>query len=429
MIDRQRNDSYIERESALPVQVAARYRHLPSMVFFDSVGNLPSNHHAPISIIAACPLAEISGSIHAADDLNALRDLMQVHSARQSKAADVIPHGGMCGSIEYDGNFSFGVYPEWLVYDHASLQWHGQPEWAKMPVFHRDDSPCKIGQFTPSTSRERFIQTVNQAREWIAAGDIYQVNLTQQFRAECSPNAELWTLYEALRAASPAPMSCWMQRDGKQVLSSSPETFLHLCGRDVETRPIKGTRPRFADQENDRRSAHDLQTSPKEISELVMITDLLRNDLGQVCEFGSVRVSQMLQLESLAQVHHLVSTVNGKLAEGEDVFSLLAACFPGGSITGAPKKRAMEIIQELESVPRGLYCGAMGYIDFSGNAQFNIAIRTLIHEKETLHYHVGAGIVADSNAEAEYLETLHKARGIQQALAAWQNISISSPHT
>ena len=187
-------------------------------------------------------------------------------------------------------------------------------------------------------------------KQWIAAGDIYQVNLSQAFEAEVS-GGSLFGLYETLRDASPAPMAAWLALDGREVLCSSPESFLKISGRGIETRPIKGTRPRFADPDEDRRSAYELQTSAKEIAELVMITDLLRNDLGQVCEFGSVEVSEMLQLESLAQVHHLVSTVTGTLRPDIDAIDALAACFPGGSITGAPKKRAMEIIREIEGKP------------------------------------------------------------------------------
>jgi anthranilate/para-aminobenzoate synthase component I len=216
-------------------------------------------------------------------------------------------------------------------------------------------------------------------------------------------------------------MAAWMKMAGREILSSSPETFLRISGRQVETRPIKGTRPRFANADEDRRSAYELQTSPKEISELVMITDLLRNDLGQVCDFGSVRVDEMLQLETFEQVFHLVSTVRGEIRDELDAIDVLAACFPGGSITGAPKKRACEIIKELEPVPRGLYCGAIGYLGYNQESQFNIAIRTLVRENGQLHYHVGAGIVADSVPAMEYEETLHKARGIQLALTDWQN--------
>jgi aminodeoxychorismate synthase component I len=261
-------------------------------------------------------------------------------------------------------------------------------------------------------TREQFIARVERAQRYIWSGDIYQVNLAQGFSAPVS-GGSLFGLYETLRQVTPAPMGAWLELNGKEVLCTSPELFLKISGNIVETRPIKGTRPRFRDADEDRRSAVELQTSEKEVAELVMITDLLRNDLGQVCEFGSVQVSGMLQLESLAQVHHLVSTVRGTLRDDEDALGTMAACFPGGSITGAPKKRAMEIIAELESGPRGIYCGAIGWLGFNGESQFNIAIRTLVREDGKLSYHVGAGIVADSVPHHEYEETMHKGEGIR----------------
>jgi aminodeoxychorismate synthase component I len=265
-------------------------------------------------------------------------------------------------------------------------------------------------------ARAAFIAKVRRAKEWIASGDVYQVNLSLGFEAEVC-GGSLFPLYQVLREASPAPMAAWLSLDGREVLSSSPETFLKFSGRAVETRPIKGTRPRFADADEDTRSAYELQTSAKEIAELVMITDLLRNDLGRVCEFGSVEVADLLRLESLAQVHHLVSTVKGVLRPETDAIEALAACFPGGSITGAPKIRAMEIIRELEGRPRGLYCGAIGWFGNNGESSFNIAIRTLVREEKRLVYQTGAGIVADSDPEHEYEETLHKAAGIRVAVA------------
>jgi para-aminobenzoate synthetase component I len=276
------------------------------------------------------------------------------------------------------------------------------------------------------TQRQDFLTSVGRIKEWIAAGDIYQVNLTQAFEAEVK-GGSLFGLYEALRDASPAPMAAWLSLDGREVLGSSPETFLKISGRGIETRPIKGTRPRSADPDEDLRSAYELQTSAKEIAELVMITDLLRNDLGQVCEFGSVQVSEMLRLESLAQVHHLVSTVTGTLSPETDAIGALAACFPGGSITGAPKKRAMEIIRELEPQPRGIYCGAIGWLGYHGESTFNIAIRSLIRENSRLTYQVGAGIVADSDPAGEYEETLHKAAGIRLAVERWTRAQESVP--
>ena len=213
-------------------------------------------------------------------------------------------------------------------------------------------------------------------------------------------------------------MAAWLRTETREILSSSPETFLRMHGRSLESRPIKGTRPRFRDPENDSRSAFELKTSEKELAELVMITDLIRNDLGKVSEFGSVSVLDLCRHERLEQVHHLVSTVTGQLSGECDQLDALQALFPGGSITGAPKKRAIEIIAELEPIPRGLYTGAIGYLGFNGDSQLNIAIRTLVRDfpRNLLSYHVGAGIVADSQPEEEYRETLLKAEGIKQAM-------------
>jgi aminodeoxychorismate synthase component I len=258
---------------------------------------------------------------------------------------------------------------------------------------------------------------VARAWEYIAAGDIYQVNLSQKFTAHWS--GDTLQFYKSLRQHSPAPYAAYLETGARTVLSSSPESFLQMRGRHIQTRPIKGTRPRGASAYDDEESARALTSSSKEIAELVMITDLERNDLGQICEFGSVRVKEMLKLERYAQIFHLVSTVEGRLREEVSHVDALRSCFPGGSVTGAPKKRAREIIAELEPAPRGLYTGALGYFGFDGESQFNIAIRTVVvEEKEEsegrrmAHFHVGAGIVADSNPESEYAETLHKAAGI-----------------
>jgi para-aminobenzoate synthetase component 1 len=403
-----------------PVEVARRLHHLPGMVFFDSAGHMPFGGKRTISVIAAKPVRILKGSIYSAADC---QELENAHAAGTGFARDYgFPLGGLCGWVDFEGDFVFGEYREMLVHCHDDESWW---ETGGLSAHLRaggdfDDSPT-IGDFRVLTSRERFMTGVQRAKEWIAAGDIYQVNLSQAFRADIS-GGSLFDLYESLREVSPAPMAAWLSLDGREVLSSSPETFLKISGRGIETQPIKGTRPRFQDPDDDRRSAYELQTSAKEISELVMITDLLRNDLGQVCGFGSVSVSEMLRLETLAQVHHLVSTVVGTLRPEISAVGALAACFPGGSITGAPKKRAMEIIRELEDAPRGIYCGAIGWLGFNGESSFNIAIRTLIRDGNQLTYQVGAGIVADSDPEKEYEETLHKAAGIRLAVQRWQSL-------
>ncbi len=395
-----------------PVEVAAALGHLPGRVFFDTAGHLPTGAGPPVSIVAARPRQVISGRIDSAADLGRLRRLLERHPG-EAAADRGFPAGGLCGWVGYEGDFTFGDYPEMLVHTDDG-GWH---ETGTLSSELREPSAGRISIHPPRPlwSEAGFIGAVERAREWIAAGDIYQVNLAQGFECEVH-GGSLFPLYEELRTASPAPMAAWLSLGGREILSSSPETFLRLSGRVIESRPIKGTRPRFADPAADRQSAYELQTSPKEIAELVMITDLLRNDIGQVCEFGSVAVEGMLQLETLAQVHHLVSTVRGTLREEFDHLDALAACFPGGSITGAPKKRAREIIAALEPVPRGVYCGAIGYLGYEGESQFNIAIRTLERAGTRLRYHVGAGIVADSRPRQEYEETLHKAAGIRLAL-------------
>jgi para-aminobenzoate synthetase component 1 len=269
-------------------------------------------------------------------------------------------------------------------------------------------------------SKAEFLAAVERAQRYIRAGDIYQVNLSQRLAARCDYSG--WELFQRLGAVSPAPFSAFMDCDvGRrhcrfQIASSSPELFLRLSGPHIQTRPIKGTRPRDADPTRDAQLAYELQTSAKELAELVMITDLLRNDLGKVCEFGSVQTPELARLERFAQVQHLVSTVEGRLRAGVTHLAALASCFPGGSITGAPKFRAMEIIDELEPLARGPYTGALGYLGFNRESQLSIIIRTAICHERTAYFHVGAGIVADSNPEAEYEETLAKAAGFLAAL-------------
>ena len=278
------------------------------------------------------------------------------------------------------------------------------------------------GDITPSThqgltsnlTRDQFIASVERAQQYIRAGDIYQVNLSQRLSVESPLSA--WDLYCRLSAVSPAPFSAYLDCGDFQIASASPELFLRLSGAQVLTRPIKGTRPRSADPIRDAQLTYELQTSPKEMAELVMITDLLRNDLGKVCEYGSVHVPELVRLERYPQVQHLVSSVEGRLRPRTTHLQALAACFPGGSITGAPKFRAMEIIDELEPATRGPYTGALGFLGFNRESQLSVIIRTALCRDNTTFFHVGAGIVADSIPSAEYEETLAKARGFLQAL-------------
>jgi len=322
-----------------------------------------------------------------------------------------MPAGAAIGYFRFDGSFRFGFFESPLLHD--GDVWIAPPP--HIPGITDPGTPV-APLFLPEMKRGEYTGMVRRAQEYVAAGDIYQVCLAHRFSAAFS--GDPWPLYLALRETSPAPHSACLCLGDETVLSSSPECFLKMSGRRIATRPIKGTRPRMRHPEEDERQAFELRTSPKEIAELVMITDLERNDLGSVCEFGSVTASQLLHMERYAQVFHLVSTVEGTLREDVSHVAALAACFPGGSISGAPKKRALEIIRELEPVPRGLFTGAIGYFGYNGESQFNIAIRTVVIREGTARFHVGAGITADSDPEREWEETLHKAAGILQAAEA-----------
>ena len=270
------------------------------------------------------------------------------------------------------------------------------------------------GEIESNLTQKQYGQAFARIQEYIRDGDCYQVNFAQRFSARCE--GDPWLAYRALREVNPAPFGAYLNFPEGQVLCSSPERFLKVAEDEVETRPIKGTRPRSSDPAEDRRLAAELRESAKDRAENLMIVDLLRNDLGKSCEPGSIQVPRLFEVESFASVHHLVSTVSGRLREARDPIDLLRGCFPGGSITGAPKLRAMEIIEELEPNRRGVYCGAIGYLGFDRRMDTNIAIRTLVHRQGDLYFSAGGGIVADSDMESEYRETFYKIATLQQAL-------------
>lgn len=275
------------------------------------------------------------------------------------------------------------------------------------------------GEVHSNLSSSQYAQAFQAIQQYIHAGDCYQVNLAQRFRIQASGDA--YSAYCALRQLSPAPFMAMMNlgtaQQPLQILSASPERFLRVLGGAVETRPIKGTRARLAQPELDAAQASQLKNSRKDQAENLMIVDLLRNDLGKVCEIGSVQVSELFKLESYANVHHLVSTVRGQLAAGKTAIDLLRACFPGGSITGAPKLRAMQIIEALEPDARGVYCGAIAYIGFDGNMDSNIPIRTAVYQQGQFDFWAGGGIVADSEQQKEYQETWDKASAMLQLIS------------
>ncbi len=271
-------------------------------------------------------------------------------------------------------------------------------------------------------SYEGYLGAVAKAREYIGAGDIFQVNLSQRFEADL--NIPSYELYKRLRKINPAPFAGYFNFEGVTIVGASPERYLKLKGDMVETRPIKGTKPRGATPEEDKALANALLASRKDRAENIMIVDLERNDIGRVCRYGTVRVTELAILETYPTVFHLTSTVTGQLREGKNCIDLLQATFPGGSITGAPKVRAMEIIDELEPTRRSVYTGSMGYLGFNGDMDLNIVIRTFIVKNGRAYFQVGGAIVYDSDPESEYQETLDKGRALMQALGLTENAEI-----
>jgi len=391
------------------------------------------------SFFGADPFAVVSGS---------LADLRRAMADFDSSGSPDIPFtGGAVGYLSYDygrrleklpstarddrgiPDMHFGIYDGVAALDHGSgnlyLVAHGlrgdedavieelkgileaETKADMNPVFSHEPWQWNL-------TKEDFCTAVQSVRAYIASGDVYQVNLSQ--RARCAFEGNGLSLYQALRRGNPAPYGAYLDLGSWQFISTSPEQFLQKSGHALETRPIKGTRPRGATPEEDRMHEAALRASEKDRAELLMIVDLERNDLGRVAEFGSVHVEGLYQLERYARVIHQTARVKATLAEDKDVFDALEALFPGGSITGAPKIRAMEIIEELEPTRRGAYCGSIGYIGFDGDAEFNIAIRSLHLKDGFLDYQVGGGIVWDSDPESEYQETLDKARAIRETI-------------
>jgi para-aminobenzoate synthetase component I len=326
-------------------------------------------------------------------------------------------------------DLAFGFYDLIYGYDHETGQaWlcsTGQggdaPErlaqwlsWAEQASPPREDGPASDCFLRRNFTKPEYLAALKAVREYIAAGDIYQANLTQRF--DTTLQVSPWELYLRLREINPAPFAAYLDLGGAQVASSSPERYLKVTDRRVETRPIKGTRPRGKTADEDAALGQELLTSIKDNAELLMIVDLERNDLGRACTIGSVSVPELAVLESYETVHHLVATVLGELDEETSVVDLLRATFPGGSITGAPKIRSMEIIEELEPTQRSVYTGAIGHLGFDGDMDLNIVIRTIICSRGNAYFQVGGGIIADSDPESEYQETLDKGRALARAL-------------
>lgn len=328
---------------------------------------------------------------------------------------------------EHIPDMAVGIYKWAVIVDHQQQKsvlvghdcddqyWQALiTKFSQLPEQQPKESFKVIGPIESNMDKLAYTKAFDRIKKYLKEGDCYQVNLAQRFVAECEGNP--WTAYLLLRELNAAPFSAYLNLPDVQILSSSPERFLKLTQGLVETKPIKGTRPRKLDDAEDQAEIKSLENSHKDKAENLMIVDLLRNDISKTCKKSSVKVPVIFNVESYATVHHLVSTVTGILAEDQQALDLLKSCFPGGSITGAPKIRAMEIIEELEPNRRGVYCGAIGYMGFNGNMDTNIAIRTLVHSKNTIRCWAGGGIVNDSVVDDEYQESFDKAAAMLDLL-------------
>jgi para-aminobenzoate synthetase component 1 len=428
--------------------------------YFDTLADLPwavlldsgpsDQRRGRWDILAAEPIATLvtrsqdteiwDGQVTRSSDSDPFQLLREVLAAQPGPAEWPFP-GGAIGYFGYDlarrierlpehaaseggmPEMAVGIYDWAVVLDHqaqtarlisAGRRPMSDGAWQALQGRFQDPGPQQarqgfhsLGPARSNMDSGRYRQAFNRIQDYIREGDCYQVNLAQRFETACT--GDPWLAYRRLREINPAPFAAYLNLPFGQVLSSSPERFLEVRGGHVETRPIKGTRPRQSDPAADAAQAGELAACGKDRAENLMIVDLLRNDLGKVCVPGSVEASRLFEVESFANVHHLVSTVTGQLAAGLDAIDLLRVTFPGGSITGAPKLRAMEIIEELEPHRRGVYCGAIGYLGFNGDMDTNIAIRTVVISEGRARCWAGGGIVADSQWQAEYQECLDKA--------------------
>ncbi|MBM1199415.1 aminodeoxychorismate synthase component I [Pseudomonas fragi] len=432
---------------ANPADYFAAIRHAPGAVLLDS--GRPTADRGRYDLLSAWPEAELTlqPDESGRDFLQRLRNsLQQLGNAALPDAYELPFAGGLIGYLSYDfgrqleqlpahalddlhlPDARLGLYAWALITDHqaatSQLVFHPSLEPAqrdRLIQLFSQPAPQLNGPFSlkqpmqPDISASQYQQALSKIHDYIQAGDCYQVNYTQRFSAQCEGDA--WTAYCALRQACPTPFSGFMSlADDNAILSLSPERFVRVSHHQVETRPIKGTRPRGKNSAEDAANAAELLASAKDRAENLMIVDLLRNDLGRTCRTGSVRVPQLFTLESYPNVHHLVSSVVGELADGKDALDLIGDSFPGGSITGAPKIRAMQIIDELEPTRRSLYCGSLLYLDVRGEMDSSIAIRSLLVKDGRVSCWGGGGIVADSDWQDEYQESITKVKVLLDTL-------------
>lgn len=443
-----------------PTDVCASLSGLPYRIFFDSAGT--PGKYARYSFVAADPVSVITGKGSSIDVRASTGELK--HESRGNVLLEVrrllsemllppepdLPpfQGGAAGYVGYEfgsgleqvpassvddlliPDVCVGLYDTVFSWDHVSgrawLVSRSEERQAfflaKIEAMEAATSAGEATSIAPpqvssSLSRNAYRKAIQRIREYITAGDIFQANFAQRFRAVF--DGDPWELYLALRERNPAPFASFFQTGEVTVVSASPERFILVdSSRSAETRPIKGTRPRMTSSREDDLAREELSSSEKDNAEHVMIVDVLRNDLSRVCKTGSVQVTQLAEPEAHPTVHHLVSTIKGDLRDGCDAIDLLLAALPGGSITGAPKIRAMQIIAELEPVRRDVYCGCMLYLTPSGEMDSSIVIRTFLARNQTVFFSAGGGIVADSDPDMEFEETLHKAAALFAALGS-----------
>lgn len=421
-----------------------RLRPLGNAVFLDS--GRPNCPWGRFDIIAAAPVETLSMN---ADQpaFDALQDLYNRYQNPQAEQADLPFQGGIIGHFAYDlgrsveampvkaedfaslPDMQVGMYLWGLVVDHHKEQAYlvadhrvskEQLDLIEQQLTQATNTSTSEFQldkaFSANITETEYQQKLEQIDNYIHAGDCYQVNFAQRFNS--SYQGDSWEAYKKLRTHAPTPYSAYIDLGEQQILSLSPEQFLETKDGIVTTKPIKGTRPRSSDTTEDQRLKQELSDSLKDRAENLMIVDLMRNDLSKVCQHNSVKVPKLFNIESYANVHHKVSTVTGNLSSDYSPIALLKHCFPGGSITGAPKIRAMEIIEELEPHRRSIYCGSIGYISLCGRMDTSITIRTLLCENNQIFCWAGGGIVADSVSSMEYQETFDKVNNLLQCLEA-----------
>lgn len=430
-----------------PAAYFARLRQAPGAILLDSAR--PGAERGRFDLLSAWPVQHLQA--YADEDgrafLQRLRaGLAQLGHADLPVGVELPFAGGLIGYLSYDfgrrlenlpslavddlglPDAQLGLYRWALVTDHtlATSQLVFHPSLASaervrlIALFEAPDCAATddfhlLANMTGDLKPEHYQAAFDQVQRYIQAGDCYQINLTQRFRAPCQ--GDPWRAYQALRKACPTPFSGYQQlADGSALLSFSPERFIRVSQGLVETRPIKGTRPRSSNPDQDARNAEELLHSPKDRSENLMIVDLLRNDLGRTCQIGSVKVPELFSLESYPNVHHLVSSITGQLATDKDPLDLIGDSFPGGSITGAPKIRAMQIIDELEPSRRALYCGSLLYVDVRGEMDSSIAIRSVLIKDGQASCWGGGAVVADSDWTSEYEESIAKVRVLMETL-------------